>query len=123
MINRLHVTPETYHHYRKQEGNHGRLPIARFTWGKLDGYGWAFLPPWAQIAMFPQKGTTASLYRCPERVHSQFWILRLYSKWEIRKHRNHDEAVYGRYWYGLAKRPEWKRPRCVVLDPDLVKPN
>lgn len=109
----------------------GRLPIAMLTFGNIFGHGWGFLQPWAQLAVFPNKGTHAGVGD-PERLHEPFWILRLRPTWTRAKHRNMDWEIEGRFWLGLAWRKSWGyrrlwrvipiwRFRPCLLDPDIVK--
>ncbi|HVJ24864.1 MAG TPA: hypothetical protein VM756_13105, partial [Burkholderiales bacterium] len=86
----------------------------------VPGHGWAFLPPWAQLAVFPEKGTETGVGH-PNRHHERFAIVRVFPVWMSARHRNHEEAVAGRYWWGLAWRASWQKPRLVLLDPDRVR--
>jgi hypothetical protein len=124
---RLKVTPSNWRrlaaedHEPGTEGSNGRYPLAWWTYGYLKGHGWGFLPPWAQLAIFPEKGTQDGIGH-PHRMHEPFAIVRVFPVWMTARHRNHEYAVSGRYWWGLAMRTSWLRPRLVLLDPDKVRP-
>lgn len=116
----LHATPETYRHAITDPDNMGRLPVARFTWGFVEGLGWAFLPPWAQLAVFPEKGTRAGIGH-PHRQHDRFFVRALAPVEGWMRHPRAEWSVQGRYWEGIAWRASWGREiRRVLLDPDIV---
>lgn len=123
---------EAYRALIKNEFNQGRLPLAWVTVGYIHGHGWGFLHPWAQLAIFPAKGTPAGSGN-RERIHDRFWLLRLWPTWRSERHRNMSWAIHGRFWHGLAWREAWgwrqlgplriPRARRVLLDPDIVTRN
>jgi hypothetical protein len=115
------VSDVRYRRMIRNPKNQGRFPPAWLTCGMVSGHGWGFLQPWAQIALFPAKGTTADYTRNPDRKHQPFFLLRLWPTWRSERHRNHADPVEGRYWLSLAWRRPWRRPRLVLLDPTARK--
>ncbi len=118
---RLKVTPSSWRKVAAHQDGDGRYPLAWMTYGYVKGHGWGFLQPWAQVAIFPEKGTEAGAGH-PHRKHESFAIVRVFPVWMTAKHRNHDDPVSGRYWWGLAMRASWLKPRLVLLDPDKIRP-
>lgn len=119
MLAEFHVTAESYREAIQDEASMGRVPMARLIWGYVEGKGWAFLRPWEQLAMFPEKATVAGIYS-PRRKHVRFWIRRLRPVQGIYRNQMHLYPVTGRFWRGVAWRDGWRRPRLVLLDPDIV---
>jgi hypothetical protein len=130
----VHATDTEYRRVIRNPLAHGRLPHAWLTFGYVRGAGWGFVHPWAQIALFPGKGTLrpinphgftdkggARKVRDPERDHDTFFLLRLLPTWRSEQHRNHETPIEGRYWWGLAWRRRWRWPRWVLLDPDKAR--
>lgn len=115
------VTDLRYRRVIRNANNHGRFPAAWLTFGHVSGHGWGFVQPWAQIALFPEKGSPADYTRNPARKHQPFCLLRLWPTWRSERHRNHGHPVEGRYWWSLAWRRPWRRPRLVLLDPTQLK--
>lgn len=116
----VRVTPSAYRKLIKKASNMGRFPIARVIYGYIGGRGWGFLNPWEQLAIFPNKGTLAGISD-PARRHERFAIARVFPTWRTERHPNHEDPVTGRYWWGLAWRASWDKPRLVLLDPDRVR--
>lgn len=99
----------------------GRLPLARCTWGFVDGLGWGFLPPWAQLAVFPEKGTQAGIGH-RHRQHEPFFVRALVPIEGWMSHPRMAWSVKGRYWEGVVWRASWGRQiRRCLLDPDIVE--
>lgn len=97
----------------------GRYPLCWVIYGHLPGQGWGFLNPWERQAIFPEACTNAGVGH-KHRMHEPFAIARCFPTWRTERHIAHEEAVTGRYWWGLAWRRSWDRPRVVLLDPDRV---
>lgn len=116
----VRVTPSAYRRLIKQSRNMGRFPVARVIYGYIDGQGWGFLNPWEQLAIFPNKGTPAGVSD-PARRHERFAIARVFPTWRTERHPNQEDPVTGRYWWGLAWRARWEKPRLVLLDPDKIR--
>ena len=116
----IRASAKVYREHIQDESNQGRLPLAWLTFGSIAGHGWAFLHPWAQLVLFPAKGTRFGIGH-PDRKHEPFFILRYRSTWRTELHPNHEYAIEGRYWYGLVWRRKWGwRPRRVLLDYDCI---
>lgn len=120
MLPLVRVNASSYARIAADHFGDGRYPIAMVTRGYVKGHGWGFLQPWAQIAVFPEKGTEEGAYH-PHRQHEAFAIVRVYPVWMTARHRNHEEEVGGRYWWGMVTRASWPRPRVCLLDPDKVR--
>lgn len=127
----LRASDRSYRQAIQDPGNEGRLPLARLTFGCVSGYGWGFVHPWEQQALFPGKGNVAGIGN-PLRHHEPFWILRWRRACPATspvsfKHPNHDYFIEGWYWYGWVWRAVWgkrwgfwPRARWKLLDPDIV---
>lgn len=114
--NELELTDEVVRHYL---GQGERVPLARLTFGLVSGFGWGFLRPWQQLAVFPEKGTPAGIGH-RHRHHERFWIRALVPHDGTERHPRHSWTVTGRYWEGVAWRASWRYPRMVLLDPDII---
>lgn len=101
------------------EAGVGRYPFCWCIYGHLEGQGWGFLNPWERQAIFPEAGTAAGVGH-PHRIHEPFAIARCFPVWRSALHPLHQDVVAGRYWWGLAWRKSWDKPRVVLLDPDRL---
>ena len=121
----IRATDQSYREHIQGE-DEGRLPLASLTFGKISGYGWGFLHPWEQQALFPAKGTPSGIGH-PDRYHAPFIIFRWRSFNGVYKHPNQDWYIEGRYWRGYVWRSEWglrwgfwPKFRYALLDPDII---
>ena len=121
----IRATDQSYREHIQGE-DEGRLPLASLTFGKISGYGWGFLHPWEQQALFPAKGTPRGIGH-PDRYHAPFIIFRWRSFNGVYKHPNQDWYIEGRYWHGYVWRSEWglrwgfwPKFKNELLDPDIV---
>jgi hypothetical protein len=96
-----------------------RYPLCWCIYGHLEGHGWGFLNPWERQAIFPEAGTTAGVGH-KHRIHEPFAIARVFPTWRTERHPLQEDPVTGRFWWGLAWRRSWDKPRVVLLDPDRI---